>query len=31
MPVYYGNTELGRDYYGRLSQGRIYQGSKWLK
>jgi hypothetical protein len=31
MPVYYGNSELGRDYYGSLPQGRIYQGSNLVQ
>jgi hypothetical protein len=26
MPVYYGNTELGSDFYGSLPQGKIYFG-----
>jgi hypothetical protein len=31
MPIYYGNTELGSEYYGGLSQGRIYQGSNLVQ
>ena len=31
MPIYYGNTELGSEYYGGLAQGRIYHGSNLVQ
>jgi hypothetical protein len=31
MPIYLGNTQLGSDYYGNLSQGKIYQGSNLVQ
>jgi hypothetical protein len=31
MPIYLGNQEIGKDYYGSLPQGRIYQGTQVIQ